>query len=63
MVNANGNQCAGTCRNHLPVAPARVPFSLLKAATDMKVKCRNILPPLRGEPSVAQPGRGESELA
>lgn len=32
MVNANGNRCAGTCRNHLPVAPARVPLCLLKAA-------------------------------
>lgn len=33
-------------------------IQLIKSSTDTKVKCRNILPPLRGEPSVAQPGAG-----
>lgn len=48
MVNAIGNQYAASCRNYLPVA-SKNGVQLIIRSTDMKVKCRNILLPLRSE--------------
>lgn len=63
MVNANGNRCAGTCRNHLPVAREDA-VQLIKSSPDMKVKCGNILLPLRGESSAGEKrGGGGRERA
>lgn len=50
MVNAIGNQYAACCRNDLPVA-SKNGVQLIISSTDMKVKCRNILLPLRRERS------------
>lgn len=59
MVNATGNQNAASCRNDLPVA-SKNGVQLIISSTDMKVKCRNILLPLRRELSGVKP-RGVGE--
>lgn len=41
-----------------PSGPREGAAQLIKSSTDTKVKCGDILPPLRDELSVAQPGRG-----